>query len=168
MDGNCYVPIRHSVNIFKLLLNIFILNFHYWVYYEEGTHTLNKGMTAWGRFDPHFDSSDDFMPTALATCYLTVPQLFCWIQDRIHLQCDWVLFKVTLVPFLKDASLHYHFRTSCFRKLCLQWNTIALMTRTFWNKQVKDRRDFSFWLEGHKRMKLSNTFAPIRERKCWA
>ena len=116
------------------------------------THTL---MTTWGRFDPPFDSLDDFTSTTPASCYLC-HNYFVEYRNRIHLRCDWVLFKVPLLPFLKDASLNYHFGTECIRKLHLQWNTIALKRNSFQNKQVKEKRDFSFWSEGHKRMKLSN------------
>lgn len=99
-------------------------------------------MTTWGRFDPHFDSLDDFMSTALATCYLTVPQLFCWIQDQIHLQCDWVLFKVPLLPyFFKECIFELSFQGMLFSESCVFGDTIALMRGTLWNKQVKGRFD---------------------------
>lgn len=106
--------------------------------------------------------------TALATCSVTVPQLFRWTQDWTHLQCDWVLSKVPLLPFLKAAATNYHFGTSCFRKLRLQWNTIALMRSTLGISKRRREETFLFWSEGQERMKLSNTFALLRELKCWA
>lgn len=120
-------------------------------------------MTTWGRFDPHFDSLDDFMSTELATRYLTMPQLFCWIQDWTHLQCDWILSKVPLLPFLKVASSNYHVRTSCFRNVRLQWSTIGLMRSTFWNKQMKERRNFAFLIRESQEKEIVKHFCP-RER----
>lgn len=65
-----------------------------------------------------------------------------------------------LLPFFKGRHLWTIILGHLvFRKLHLQWNTIALIKSTFWNKQVKKS---SFWSECHKTLKLSNT-SPLRE-----